>query len=98
MKKVQISDDAVEDLNAGFLFYESQEPGLGDYFVSSLRAEIESLKIYAGTHPIFMKNLHRQVGKTFPYCIFYSVEDDTVNVVAVIDLRRDPDWIEQHLN
>ena len=32
MTEVRISEDAFEDLNEGFLFYEAQEGGLGDYF------------------------------------------------------------------
>ena len=48
MRRIRISDDALNDLNRGFLFYEAQEIGLGDYFVSCLRADIESLKICAG--------------------------------------------------
>ena len=48
MKKVRISADALCDLNEGFLFYEQQEIGLGDYYASSLRADIEELKITGG--------------------------------------------------
>jgi len=29
MRDVQISEDALEDLNNGYLFYEAQESGLG---------------------------------------------------------------------
>lgn len=36
MKRIQISSDALSDLNEGFLFYEQQNQGLGDYFTSSL--------------------------------------------------------------
>jgi hypothetical protein len=48
MTKVRISDDALADLNDGHWFYETQEPGLGDYFESCLRADIEALKVSAG--------------------------------------------------
>lgn len=50
MITVEISEDALDDLDNGFLFYEAQEPGLGDYFTSCLRADIEGPKISAGTH------------------------------------------------
>ena len=41
MIPIRISEDALQDLNEGFLFYEAQEAGLGDYFVTCLRADIE---------------------------------------------------------
>jgi hypothetical protein len=49
---IRISEDAFDDLNQGFLFYETQSAGLGDYFVSCLRADIEALRITAGIHPV----------------------------------------------
>jgi hypothetical protein len=50
MKKILISEDAFGDLNEGFLFYEAQDFGLGDYFTACLRADIEGLKVIAGIH------------------------------------------------
>jgi hypothetical protein len=38
MIRVEISEDAQADLNEGFLFYEAQEPGVGDYFIACLSA------------------------------------------------------------
>lgn len=43
----RISEDALQDLDDGSLFYEAQEPGLGDYFTTCLRADIDGLKITA---------------------------------------------------
>ena len=36
MIEVRISEEALRDLKEGFLFYEVQEPGLGEYFASCL--------------------------------------------------------------
>jgi len=52
MIRVRISEDALEDLNDGSLFYEAQEAGFGDYFAASLRADIEGLRITAGVHRV----------------------------------------------
>ena len=45
MIKIRISDAALADLDDGFWFYETQDEGLGDYFSSQLKADIESLKV-----------------------------------------------------
>jgi hypothetical protein len=39
MKPVFFLSDAAEDLELGKVFYESQEIGIGDYFVDSLLSE-----------------------------------------------------------
>lgn len=95
--RIQISQDALNDLNEGFRFYECQEPGLGDYFRASLQAEIESLKIFAGMHRADYRDYHRLICKTFPFAIYYTCDDDVAIVWAVIDCRRDPAWIRERL-
>jgi|SRR5437667_4569367 len=98
MTKVRISDDALADLNDGHWFYEAQAPGLGDYFTSWLRADVEGLKVTAGVHPIVYRDYHRLLSRVFPYGIFYTMDDEGAVVWAVVDLRRDPEWIRDHLS
>ena len=97
MITVKISDDAVADLNEGFLFYEVQEFGLGDYFLSHLRADIEGLKVTGGIHQIVYDDYHRVLSRVFPYAIFYTYKDNIAVVWAIVDCRRDPAWIEAHV-
>ncbi|MEM8955586.1 MAG: type II toxin-antitoxin system RelE/ParE family toxin [Verrucomicrobiota bacterium] len=98
MTKIRISDDALADLNEGYRFYEAQDAGLGDYFSSCLRADIESLRITAGIHNNVYQDYHRLLSRVFPYGIFYTFENDVAIVWAVLDLRQDPDWIRERLN
>jgi plasmid stabilization system protein ParE len=93
MTRVRLADDALQDLNDGFLFYEAQEPGLGDYFAACLRADIEGLKVSAGVHRVVYRDYRRLLSKVFPYGIFYTLEGEWAVVWAVLDLRRDPAWI-----
>jgi hypothetical protein len=97
MITIRISEDALQDLKDGFLFYEVQEPGLGDYFSACLRADIEGLKVSAGIHRVVYHDYHRLLSRVFPYGIFYTMEKESAVVWAVIDLRRDPAWIRAHL-
>ena len=50
--KIEILDEAQEDLIAGFRFYETREVGLGSYFLDCLFSDIDSLLLYAGIHQI----------------------------------------------
>jgi len=96
MKRILVSEGAFSELNEGFLFYEAQEFGLGDYFTACLRADIEGLKITAGIHRE-VQRFHRLLSRVFPHGIFYTVGSDEVTVWAVIDLRRNPDWVSSRL-
>ena len=47
---IRLLDQAEQDLLNGISFYEKQQKGLGDYFLDSIMADIESLYLYAGIH------------------------------------------------
>lgn len=98
MNQIRISDDALEDLNTGFLFYEAQQVGLGDYFVASIRSDIERLRFAGGAHQQVYRDYHRLIGRTFPFGVYYSHDEGIVTVWAVLDLRREPNLIRDRLS
>jgi plasmid stabilization system protein ParE len=94
--KVQILDEAEQDLVEGFQFYEAQGKGIGDYFLDSLFSDIDSLQLYAGIHPRFF-GYHRILSRRFPFAIYYRIAGKVVRVHAVLDCRRNPAWIKGRL-
>lgn len=93
---IEILPSAREDLAEGFEFYEEQGHGLGAYFLESLFSDIDSLYLYAGVHRQEF-GYHRSLSRRFPYAIYYSMDGERILVRAVLDCRRDPKWIRQHL-
>lgn len=94
--RIEILDEAQEDLIQGFHFYESREAGLGSYFLDCLFSDIDSLVLYAGIHQAAF-SYHRCLSKRFPFAIYYSVEGEVVRVYAVLDCRKNPSWIRKRL-
>lgn len=94
--RIQILDEAEQDLPEGFDFYERQSPGTGDYFLDSLYSNIDSLTLYAGVHPQHF-GYYRQLSRRFPFAIFYRVDADLASVHAVLDCRRDPGYMLERL-
>jgi len=94
--KIRILDEAERDLVDGVLFYEAQDPGLGDYFLDSISADIDSLQLFGGIHPI-RSGRHCLLATRFPYAIYYIVVRRVVHIQAVLDCRRDPVWNENRL-
>ena len=93
---LNLLESAQEDLLRGYLFYEEQQPGIGDYFVDALLAEIDSLVLFAGIHPI-RNGHHRMLCARFPFAVYYKRSNDEVVVHAVLDCRQDPQTIEDRL-
>jgi len=96
IKDVVILKDVANNLKDGKYFYDQKEAGVGDYFWDNLVADIESLIIYAGIHNKRF-GLYRMFAKRFPYAIYYEIKDDIAHVIAVLPMRRDPEWIKRKL-
>ncbi len=95
--KIRISTSANQDLVDGFHFYEKQSEGLGAYFIDSLFSDIDSLKIYAGIHSVHFNKYFRLLSKRFPFAIYYLIEQNSINVYAILDTRSNPAWIRKKL-
>ena len=94
--KIEILDEAQQDLIEGFQFYESREAGVGSYFLDCLFSDIDSLLPFAGIHQVVF-GYHRSLSKRFPFAIYYDIVGELIHVHAVLDCRRNPTWIRDRL-
>lgn len=94
--RIRLLPEAERDLEIGADFYESQAAGLGIYFNDCLASDIESLKLYAGIHEKY-RGFNRSLSKRFPFLIYYQLNEDFVEIYAVLDARQDPRKIDAAL-
>ncbi len=97
IKEVIAIEEVKCDLDDGENFYERQESGLGAYFRDCIITDMESLKLYAGTHSKKF-GFFRMFSMRFPYAVYYEIKGDTAIIVAVLDMRRDPTIIREKLS
>ncbi len=97
ISSIKILSDAEIDLEDGKNFYESLERGIGEYFWDCLLSDIESLIIYGGVHRKEY-GYYRMLSKRFPYSIYYDVREEVVYVIAVLPMRRDPNWVRERMS
>lgn len=90
--EIRLLETAKEDLREAWNFYELASAGLGDRFLDCIQAEVQSLKVFAAIHEK-CNEFHRMLVKRFPFAVYYLVTDQTIRVYAILDCRRDPDWI-----
>ncbi|MGB6489395.1 MAG: type II toxin-antitoxin system RelE/ParE family toxin [Steroidobacteraceae bacterium] len=88
--KIKILPSALEDLDRGRRFYARQGKSVGDYFLDSLFADIDSLELYAGIH-LKVFDFHRLLAKRFPYAVYYKVDGEVCIVFRILDCRQEPE-------
>jgi len=86
---VELWDEARDDLVNGAAFYGEQSVGLDEYFLKCLRKDVMNLETTGGVHERY-RGFHRSLSDRFPYAIYYLVSKEIIDVVAILDCRRDP--------
>jgi len=80
-------------IQAAYLWYEEQRPGLGEEFLEGIDAVIESLLAFPEAYPILHRGARRVLLARFPYGLYYRIADQQVIVVACMHGARDPkEW------
>jgi toxin ParE1/3/4 len=79
------------DLVEARRWYEERRPGLGESFVDAVDAVLAVVLDHPNLHPRVSERVRRASVGRFPYGIFYTVNGDTVRVIAVLHNARDPE-------
>lgn len=86
-----VASDA--DLEAAFEWYESEQPGLGFEFLDEVRAVYDRILDGPFKYQELRSGIRRALTRRFPYAIFFSIENDFIVIVAILDTARDPaEW------
>lgn len=88
--RLRVRPAARTDVISARDWYESQRPGLGDEFadevVRLLNRIQDTPEIYAGGY----SNVRRAKVARFPYVVYYRIESDAIEVLAILRGHRDP--------
>ncbi len=71
-------------------WYEREVPGLGRRFRSDVDSAVERMSANPLQFPVIYKSARRALLRHFPYMLFYTVQGDSLLVIACFHLSRDP--------
>ena len=91
-----IAPEAELDIAEAYLWYEGRRAGLGEEFLSSVDACLESIR-RPEMYPVVHEGYRRSLIRRFPYAVFYEPSEATVTIYAVFHTSRDPDKWRQRL-
>jgi mRNA-degrading endonuclease RelE of RelBE toxin-antitoxin system len=96
--KLQIDEEALQDIQDATDWYNEQLEGLGTRFQKQVKTQINSLEKNAAFHAVRYKKVRCMLIKKFPFMVHYSLDEtlSLVEVFAVIHTRRNPKiWEER---
>ena len=94
--KVRFLKLAQSEADDAFAWYDSQTSGLGTQFLDDLDRTIRRIAAFPLACPEIDSDIRRCLLARFPYGIVYGVDNETIIVVAVAHLHREPRyWIDR---
>ena len=98
MWTVRVLRDAEAEIRSSMRWYEEKRIGLGLDFVALVDEAISQIAERPFSYPLWRKErpYRKAAMRRFPFTVFYTVEDDYVQVVAVAHQKRRPGyWTER---
>ena len=95
--KLFVKPSAESDILDGFVDYEERLDGLGERFLDEVEKSFNRIKSDPYLYQEIEEGVRRSITHTFPYIVFYTIEKDTVFILAVIHAAQNPEYIANRL-
>lgn len=89
--QVQFLAPARAEFREAIAFYNAHKAGLGGEFSAEIRKAIQRIIEYPEAWSLISKRARRCRVSRFPFGVIYQVREDTLLIVAVMHLHREPD-------
>jgi plasmid stabilization system protein ParE len=98
-KPLRFHSEALEELTAEAVYYESKSSGLGERFASEVEASTRIATEFPEMGAPFKYGTRRVFPKKFPFSVVYRVQADEIVVLAVApDARKPGYWRDRKSN
>jgi plasmid stabilization system protein ParE len=89
--------EAETEFVAAIDWYEARSVGLGGDFAAEIHAAIRRAASLPLAWPQLDRDIRRVLANRFPYGVLYAQREDHILILAVMHLRREPDYWRQRL-
>ena len=95
--KIVFLPPAKADLTEAISFYNTQSEGLGYDLAVEVKKTLERIIQYPKAWPMLSKRTRRCRTNRFPYGVIYQLRPNTLLVVAIMHLSRNPETLNSRL-
>ncbi len=90
MKAVRFHPDAESEMIEAGAYYEAQQSDLGRRFLAAVQDAVNRIAVNSQLYPIVELDVRRCLTRTFPFGVLFRERPDTIVILAVMHLHRDP--------
>lgn len=84
--------DAVAEFNHAIEYYDDCAENLGFDFATEVHSSIDRILAHPRAWTEIEDNIRRYLVSRFPYGVLFSIEEDYIYILAIMNLHRDPEY------
>lgn len=88
---LEIKDEAREEIIKAYLYYEKEQTGLGERFLTHLDDYFNRIGNNPDHFPEKRSPYREAFMQIFPYLIIYEIAENTIIVYSVFNTKRNPE-------
>lgn len=92
MKPFRFHPDADAEMLDAAVWYESQQQYLGKRFLAAVKDTLNRIELNPTLYAFIDGDVRRCLTPIFPFGVLFRVKPDLIAIMAVMHLRRDPDY------
>ena len=96
--QIVILEQAGEEILVAHDWYENRRRGLGFDFELCLEATLDKIILFPESYPIHYHPTRRALVPHFPYGVFFTFSKETVFIIAVFHLKRNPKTLKNTIS
>lgn len=81
---------AEEDIDTAAQWYANERSDLALAFLSAVDDVFERIAQFPQAYPEVEAGTRKALMKRFPFCVYYTIDIDSITIVAVLHLRQSP--------
>lgn len=89
--------EAQSELNNSIEYYESCQNGLGYDFALEVSLTIKRILLYPKAWPEIENGIRRSLLTRFPYGVLYHIQNESIIILAVMNLYREPGYWKERI-
>ncbi|NJK43887.1 MAG: type II toxin-antitoxin system RelE/ParE family toxin [Pleurocapsa sp. SU_196_0] len=87
---VSIRREALEDIEHAQMYFAGINADLENRFRLEIERTVEQLQTFPESHQKILGDVRRVLLRHFYYALYYTIQIDAIEIIAVLDTRRDP--------
>ena len=89
-RRISFHPLAEQELNEAASYYNAASPGLGTAFLDEVEHAVKQILEHPKAASLVNRVVRRKFVRRFPYSVLYSVQTDTIRVLAIANQKRRP--------